>query len=205
MLKIYLVRHGQNLDNLNGILNGHRDEPLTSLGESQALTTANHIKDLGLTFNCVYSSPLIRAYRTAEIITDELKLDKPKVLDDLIERNFGVMTGEKVSQIVELCSPDIIQTDTITYFLSPEEAETFPQLIERSKNLFKQLNEKHKDGDVLLVTHGDIGKMIYASYYNLEWKEILVSFHFGNADILLLSKDSPANEPHVFKQVQHNH
>ncbi len=32
MLKIYLMRHGQNLDNLNGILNGHRDEPLTEKG-----------------------------------------------------------------------------------------------------------------------------------------------------------------------------
>ena len=46
MLRIYLVRHGQNIDNLNGILNGHRDEPLTSLGESEAKTTASQIKEL---------------------------------------------------------------------------------------------------------------------------------------------------------------
>lgn len=205
MLKIYLVRHGQNVDNLNGILNGHRNEPLTTLGESQALTAVNHIKELGLTFDTVYSSPLARAFKTAEIITDNLKLSKPKVLDNLIERNFGVMTGEPVSRIVELCSPNIIKTDIITYFISAEGAETFPQLIERGRKVIDYLNQTHKSGSVLLVTHGDIGKMIYASYYNLEWEDVLTSFHFGNADILLLSDDSPANEPHVFKQVQHNH
>ena len=100
MLKIYLVRHGQNLDNVNGILNGHRDEPLTLLGESQAVSTANHIKELNLVFDFVYSSPLIRAYKTAEIITNTLKLDKPNTLDLLIERNFGVMTGKQISRIV---------------------------------------------------------------------------------------------------------
>ena len=72
MLKIYLARHGQNLDNVNGILNGHRDEPLTLLGEEQARTTATYIKEAGLTFDAVYSSPLKRALRTAEIITSDL-------------------------------------------------------------------------------------------------------------------------------------
>lgn len=205
MLKIYLVRHGQNVDNINGILNGHRDEPLTLLGESQALITANHIKELSLAFSCVYSSPLIRAYKTAEIITDTLKLDKPKILNNLIERDFGVMTGKQTSQIIELCSPDIIQTDTITFFLSPDGAETFPKLIERAKKLFDELDINNKNDSVLLVTHGDIGKMIYASYYNLDWENVLTSFHFGNADILLLSEDSPAEEPYVFKQTQFNH
>lgn len=200
MQKIYLVRHGQNADNVNGILNGHRDESLTELGMSQALTTARHIKELGLTFDVVYSSPLIRAYKTAEIITSTLGLHDPIILNDLIERDFGIMTGRPISKIIEMCSPDIIQTDTITYFLSPEGAETFPQLIERSKKVIGLLNERHNDASILLVTHGDIGKMIYACYYNLDWENVLISFHFGNADILLLSEDSRADEPHVFKQ-----
>ena len=43
-MKIYLVRHGQNVDNKNGILNGHRDLPLTDLGYEQALNLARHLK-----------------------------------------------------------------------------------------------------------------------------------------------------------------
>ncbi len=34
--EIFIARHGQNEDNINGILNGHRDLPLTSLGREQA-------------------------------------------------------------------------------------------------------------------------------------------------------------------------
>lgn len=205
MLKIYLARHGQNLDNVNGILNGHRDEPLTLLGEEQARTTATYIKEAGLTFDVAYSSPLKRALRTAEIITSDLGLTPPKVAQDLIERNFGVMTGYPVSKIEEMCAPEVIKTDTVTYFLCPEGAETFPELIERGEKVINYIQANHPEGSVLLVTHGDIGKMIYAAYYHLDWQEVLTSFHFGNCEVLLLSESSPASEAHFFKQLQHNH
>lgn len=205
MLKIYLARHGQNLDNVNGILNGHRDEPLTLLGEEQARTTATYIKEAGLTFDAVYSSPLKRTLRTAEIITSDLGLVPPKVTQDLIERNFGVMTGYPVSKIEEMCAPEVIKTETVTYFLCPKGAETFPELIERGEKVINYIQANHPEGSVLLVTHGDIGKMIYAAYYHLDWQEVLTSFHFGNCEVLLLSESSPASEAHFFKQLQHNH
>ena len=73
----------------------------------------------------MYVSPLQRAYKTAAIITDVLGIRKPEVLEDLIERDFGIMTGKSQDKIQELCSPDILQTDTVCYFLNPEGAETF--------------------------------------------------------------------------------
>jgi probable phosphoglycerate mutase len=200
MLKIYLARHGQNIHNVNGVLNGHRDEPLTALGIAQAKTTADFIVANKLTFDVIYSSPLKRAHVTAEVIAQALELPQA-----LIERDFGVMSGRLVSEIALLCTPDIIETDTITYFLSPAEAETFPDLIERGKAVLEEIKSLHSDGSVLLVTHGDIGKMIYAAYYDLAWSDVLVNFHFGNCEVLLLSEDSPAAEAHVFKQEQHNH
>lgn len=147
---------------------------------------------------------MIRAYRTAEIITDELNLPKPEIMQDLIERDFGVMTGKHKEDIVKLCSPNIIKTDTITHFLDPEGAETFPELIERGHKAINKIKEKHKDGSILLVTHGDVGKMIYAAYYNLDWKHVLNSFHFGNVEVLLMSEESSADEAHIFKQKQYN-
>lgn len=66
MLKIYLVRHGQNKDNAEGILNGHRDEPLTEIGVAQAYEIADKVKSTGIVFDRVYASPLQRAYKTAE-------------------------------------------------------------------------------------------------------------------------------------------
>jgi|SRR3989344_4750852 len=205
MLKIYLARHGQNIDNQNGILNGHRDEPLTDKGIEQAYETAGKIKDTGLTFDFIYSSPLQRAFETAKIISETIDAPYPLKEDLLIERNFGIMTGKKISDIEPLCAPDIIKTETVTYFLSPEGAETFPDLIDRAGKLLDKINVTHKMGNVLLVCHGDLGKMIYAKYYHLSWETVLTQFHFGNCDLLLLAPDSPAEDSHVFKIKQHNH
>lgn len=204
MLRIFLARHGQNVDNANGILNGHRDEPLTELGIEQAHEVADKIKESGLMFDHIYTSPLVRASATAKIISAAVDGPVPIELPLLIERNFGVMTGIEQSRVEELCAPDIIKAEMVTYFLRPKEAETFPDLLKRAGKLLKYIDERHKDGNILLVTHGDFGKMIYAKYYHLDWKNVLTLFHFGNSDLLLLSEDSDAGQAHVFKILQHN-
>ena len=70
--------------------------------------------------------------------------------------------------------------------------------------MFEWLNRMHPDGAVLLVSHGDFGKMLYARYYNLDWQEVLRTFHFGNAELLELSPDSPAEKTHIFEAKQYN-
>lgn len=205
MLKIYLARHGQNEDNANGILNGHRDLPLTRQGIEQAEEVAEKIAQAGLHFDHIYTSPLSRAHKTASIIAAKIHGPEPEVAELLIERDFGIMTGQEQSRITELCAPDIIQAELITYFLSPEGAETFPDLLKRGKELLDKLQTRHQDGSILLVTHGDFGKMVYAAYYDLSWRDVLTQFHFGNSELILLSPDSPADEAHVFTIEQHNH
>lgn len=169
MLKIYLARHGQDEDNASGILNGHRDFPLTEVGVNQAQTLADKIKNADINFDIIYSSPFKRTLQTAKIIAENTDIKNNIVrLDLLKERNFGVMTGKPAKDIEILCAPDILKTKTITYFLSPKGAETFPDLCNRAKEIIDFVTKKHKNGSVLLVTSGDIGKMIYASYYNLD-------------------------------------
>ncbi len=204
-MKIYLARHGQNEDNINGILNGHRDKPLTELGIRQAHEVAEKIKEANIHFDVVFSSPLIRAFKTAEIISDITGSPQPITYNNLKERDFGAMTGIAVDKVKEMCTPHIIETDIITYFLSSKGSETFQDLINRAKLVLAEMEEKHANQTILLVTHGDIGKMIYAAYYDLPWKGVLTQFHFGNSELLLLSKDSPYNESHVFSIKQHNH
>ena len=204
MLKIYLARHGQNEDNEQGVLNGHRDKPLTVLGLKQAGILAGYIKEHDFNFTKVYSSPLSRAYNTALCLTQALNLENPEILPLLIERDFGVMSGEKISDIEKLCAPNIIKADTIVYFLNPEGAETFPDLIIRANKLLTQIKNRHQDGNVLLVGHGDFGKMIYATYYNLDWQEVLRTFHFGNTELIILSEETSLDEVHIFETRQYN-
>lgn len=205
-MKIYLVRHGQNEDNASGILNGHRDLPLTEIGRNQAKTVSARIKDADMKFDVVLSSPLIRAKETAEIISQRTGNPTPIIEDLLIERDFGVMTGVESSKVKEICQPDVLETNTIVYFLSPKGAETFPDLIKRAKLLLKRLEAKYESSEsILLVGHGDMGKMIYAAYYDLSWENVLTQFHFGNSEMLLLASDSPNEKSHVFDIKQHNH
>jgi broad specificity phosphatase PhoE len=201
-LEILIARHGQNEDNVNGILNGHRDLPLTDLGREQARQLGQGIEEANLEFDAVYSSPLIRAYETAEIASRVAHLPAPEKMDLLIERDFGVMTGKSVSMVEELCAPDIIKTDTITYFLSPDGAETFPQLIERGQKVLDTIRAKHLGGKVLLVCHGDIGKMIYAAATGADWQNVLTDFHFGNGELIDVSG---VGEAHKLKLEQFNH
>ena len=204
MLRIYLARHGQDEDNANGILNGQRDMPLTSLGEKQVFELADKIKKSRIKFDKIYTSPLQRAYKTSRIISGSLGMEDPKKLPKLIERDFGVMTGKPHSQIAEICSPYILKTKTVTYFLSPDGAETFPQLVKRGRDILDYIKVIHKHGNILFVTHGDIGKMIYAAYYKLEWRRVLKMFHFGNSDLILLAENSPMAKSHVVKIKQYN-
>lgn len=204
MLHIYLARHGQDEDNAAGILNGRRDKPLTEIGINQAETVAHKIVEASLQFDAIYTSPLLRTRQTAEIIARSIHGPTPIPLDGLIERDFGCMSGRPQSSITEACAPDILVTATIVYFLNPEGAETFPDLLARAGKLLEDIYSRHTEGSLLLVTHGDFGKMIYAQYYQLPWQKVLTQFHFGNSELLLLSSDSPADEAHVFEIQQHN-
>jgi len=205
MTIIYIARHGQNEDNAEGILNGHRDKPLTAIGRGQAKELGVALKGSALSFSTVYSSPLSRAFETAEIATEIAGLKPPNVHELLIERDFGIMSGKRTDQIEEICGTSVIKTDTITYFLDPEGAETFPQLLERAETLLIELKEKHPDETLLLVTHGDIGKMLYAQFYGLPWKSVLTDFHFGNCELLPLKEGADPNKPHIVSIKQHNH
>ena len=130
-------------------------------------------------------------------------------MDLLIERDFGAMTGVPIKEIVQRCAPEnLLKTETINYFLSAEGAEAFPDLLTRGKKAIDKIQELYKEEkgetSVLLVTHGDLGKMLYAAYYNLDWVDVLKQFHFGNSEVLLLSEFSSPDEAHVFKINQYN-
>ena len=178
--------------------------PLTAIGIKQAQEASEKIKQSGIAFDLVFASPLQRVFKTAEIICSTLHINPPIAEEILIERDFGVMTGQPVTSILERCLPDVLQTDHINFFLHPEGSESFPDLMKRARVLIDRLDAEYENKNILLATHGDMGQMIYAQYYHLDWENVLKSFHFGNSELLLLSEKSPADEAHVFKIQQHN-
>jgi broad specificity phosphatase PhoE len=194
MLELYLCRHGQNEDNAAGILNGHRDLPLTQVGREQAKELGTLAKQNGLSFDHVYTSPLIRAKETADIISTMTSSPEPEIIPELIERDLGSLTGHPYSDILKI-SKSVIQTDNVNYFL--DIGESFADTLLRAKKVLEGVESKHESGKVLLVTHGDIGKMIYSAFHKTSWQDALRNFHFGNSELLLL-KEGAHHTPHVF-------
>lgn len=200
---IYVARHGQDEDNANGILNGHRDTPLTDIGLAQAVSLAKAIGRHGLKIDIILCSPLKRTRQTAQTIANTLQLPEPTVLPELIERDFGVMTGRPVAAIDKLKTDNLIKTAKVSYFLKVAKVETFPQLERRATKLLANIQTKYKNQNVLLVTHGDLSKMIYGSFYQLPWREVLQHFYLGNADLLQLVAHLDPAKALLIKTNQH--
>jgi len=185
MPKIFVIRHGEDKDNQSGILNGRRNMPLTNKGREQAEKVAKLLVNKNI--NIIYSSPLKRSKETAEIIAKKLQIKEVKVEKDLIERDLGALTGKRVEDIPKL-TDRIIKTDKVNYFLEAKGAESFPALKKRAKILLEKIIDRHPNDNIVLVTHGAFGKMIRAAFYHWGWRKGLQTPHFGNSEILELSK-----------------
>ena len=184
MSKIFLVRHGQDTDNAEGILNGRRDTELTALGREQAKTVANKLKDDNI--QIIYSSPLKRTLQTAKIIAKELNIEEVIIEEGLIEREFGILTGKYLTDMPKYTNK-ILKTEKVNYFLKVEGSEDFPILYKRAKMVLSKLQKNQGNKNILIITHGDIGKMIRAAYHNWFWKDALKTSYFDNTGVLKLS------------------
>jgi len=183
-MNIYLVRHGENEDNAAGILNGRRDLPLTALGKEQSLAVAIALAKRVKKIDAIYSSPLLRARQTAEVIADKTGVKDFIVEDDLIERDYGILTGKSRTDIPKYSSNNI-QVGNLLYFLNAADAESFPDTYLRAQRLLKEI-EKSRYATVIMVGHRDICVMIQAAFYEWGWEEGLRKAHMDNADVLKL-------------------
>lgn len=147
---IYIVRHGQTDWNVEGRYAGRIDVPLNNKGIEQARKIKKELESIK--FDKVFSSPLIRAYETAQII-----YNNSIVKDDrIIERFNGDLQGKLKSEI----------KDNID-FNSPNENKYNIESIEkfrgRIKSFFDEVTSDYKRKNILVVTHAGVG--IYARCY----------------------------------------
>src|SRR6185369_5325047 len=99
---IYFVRHGESEANLKGVFAGQRDDSLlTQKGREQARKTAENIKEKGLVFDRIISSPLKRTFETAKIIASIIGFDTNKIEIDscITEYDMGNLTGTPIKNI----------------------------------------------------------------------------------------------------------
>jgi broad specificity phosphatase PhoE len=99
-MELYLIRHGETVDNVAGVYAGVRDSALTNHGVEQAQRLGRFFQQQDVRFSHIFSSTLSRARRTAEAIASHQKWSsQPSSLQvqqvpDLIEQNFGYYEGK---------------------------------------------------------------------------------------------------------------
>ena len=92
---LVLVRHGQSEWNLKNLFTGWRDIDLTDKGVAEAQAAGSQLKVLGLRFDVAYTSALVRAQRTMDLMLEELGQRSLPVIRDqaLNERDYGDLSG----------------------------------------------------------------------------------------------------------------
>jgi probable phosphoglycerate mutase len=98
---LLLARHGQTADNADGLILGRRDPPLSALGREQARALGAAAMEAGIAI--VWSSPLRRAYDTAEIVASATGAPV-SVLPTLAESDRGDWEGRPVTAL-RRCEP----------------------------------------------------------------------------------------------------
>jgi 2,3-bisphosphoglycerate-dependent phosphoglycerate mutase len=96
-----LVRHGQSTWNLENRFTGWTDVGLTPLGEQEALTGAQLLRDRGFTYDVAYTSVLKRAIKTLWLIMETMELEWLPVIRawELNERHYGALQGLNKSEM----------------------------------------------------------------------------------------------------------
>jgi len=98
MTKIYFTRHGETVWNRQFRFQGHKDSELTDKGVLAAELLADRIEEIELDY--IISSPLMRAYSTAEIVRGKKDVEIIKH-NGLKEINLGVFEGMSYEGILQ--------------------------------------------------------------------------------------------------------
>jgi alpha-ribazole phosphatase/probable phosphoglycerate mutase len=159
MLNVYLLRHGETPWNAAGNRYcGRTDVPLTEKGIGQASVVREQLKDI--VFDAIYSSPLQRAFRTAEIASGGAEV----IADDrLIEADFGKWEGKTREEFIAENPVDWDRWD-----LDPMAAraggtgETARELISRVDHFFGDAFQRHPSGNILVVAHNGVNRLYLA-------------------------------------------
>lgn len=153
-----LVRHGQTEWNRIERFRGRADVPLNDTGFKQAAATGKRIA-AEWTPTAIYSSPLLRAFQTAEVIANyfNLSVQSHPGLIDIDYGKWQGLTPEEAQQIYPK------QVDN--WFNHPERAiipdgESLDELRDRAIRTINELSSRHAGETIVLVSHIVINRII---------------------------------------------
>lgn len=177
MGKLYFVRHGQTVWNVENKICGASDSPLTQLGHEQARETGRILKeriDAGqIHIGEILSSPLSRAYDTAREISAMTGVPM-RVEQRLVEQNFGRWEGTPRN------GKDFAHAKE-SFVNSYGGGESMLRVAHRIYSLIDDLKQD-PETTYLLVAHNGIARMV-ESYFRDMTNEEFARFGIKNAEV----------------------
>ena len=182
---IIFLRHAQAENNAKRILAGRTEGVhLTKTGIEQAEQIAKYLKPLDI--SAIYSSPIERASHTAEIVAKNRSLEV--VLDErLTEIDMGKFTRMNYDDMFAKYGNIFLKFYENDPVIAEHEVETFPQVQSRILNMVNHLVEKHKNENVILVTHMDPIKSMLSTVMDLRPKA-LFELIIANASLTIIKE-----------------
>jgi broad specificity phosphatase PhoE len=184
--ELYLVRHGETDWNRQRRIQGLTDIALNDAGREQARATGRRLATR--TWDGVYTSPLSRAFETAEIIAAELGLPEPTPVDALVERNYGDAEGLDFAQVDRRW---------------PERGdvpgqETREEVVARVLPALRSLAAEHAGESLVVVSHGGAIRAVLTAVqpdasHGMITNGSIHSFRFGD-ELELIAFDDPLTE-----------
>ncbi len=150
--QLCIARHGETDWNKSGILQGWLDVPINAHGRTQAAVMAQTFARQG--FDAVWTSTLVRARETAEILSLALQLAAPRSHAGLKERNFGAIQGIPKSELAEFNPTQleqILRRNPAAQFVGGESMDEFA---DRVLGALSDIGVCHPGQRVLVITHG---------------------------------------------------
>lgn len=178
-MKIILVRHGETVENVKGIRQGHSHGTLSKKGMKQARLLAKELKKYKI--DAIYSSDLGRAANTARIIKRSHKAALLILTKAMRERNPGIynltpMDEEKRAREA---------SDMPRHKWRPPKGESWEDVQKRAGKFLAMLKKKYKNSTILLVGHGRVNSIIISMLLKKPLG-ISADFHPKNATISIL-------------------
>jgi probable phosphoglycerate mutase len=165
MTSIYLVRHGQTAWNKEEIFRGRTDVPLDETGLKQAELAGQYFK--GMEIHAIYSSPLSRAWQTAQKIA-QIQTVKVEPLGGILDMSFGDWEGHAHQEIRKMDNETYRQWVESPHLVKLPGGESLDDVRGRAMAALEEVLRKHSEKTIVLVSHRVVCKVMICAILGLD-------------------------------------
>ncbi len=173
---LVLVRHGQSEWNLKNLFTGWKNPDLTEQGIAEARAAGRKLKEKGLVFDLAFTSDLIRAQRTLDLILEELGQTNLPIVRDaaLRERDYGELTGLNKDDARARWGAEQVHVWRRSFDVPPPGGESLKMTAERVLPYFEaEILPRVVAGErVLVAAHGNSLRALIMQLETLSGEEI---------------------------------